>query len=160
MEMVGLAKVRKTAPRPHIETGAVAKPADAQTLQTVIALRYELMAQYGATLKTALSDEAKRLHASQPPASQMLISARKWLHLDSAKWTGEQRSKLPEICEASSHVELLVQMRQELASLWESANESREQLVIKLQQWCERAEASGVAALRDMSLRMRSYSAV
>jgi stearoyl-CoA desaturase (delta-9 desaturase) len=160
LEMMGLAKVRKTAPRPVIASGATAKPADAQTLQTVIALRYELMAQYATALKDACSTEAKRLQPSQESQSQLLINARKWLHLDSAKWTGEQRSSLPAICEASSNVELLVQMRQELSSLWESANESREQLVVKLQKWCERAEASGNSALRDISLRMRSYSAV
>jgi stearoyl-CoA desaturase (delta-9 desaturase) len=160
LEMLGLATVRKVAPRPKLETGAVAKPADLQTLQTVIALRYELMAQYGSTIRHACAEEAARLKKLQRPEFQLFKSARSWLHLDADKWTGEQRANLVTMCEASSRVEYLVQMRDELASLWESANESRDQLVEKLQKWCERAEASGVNALQEMSLRMRSYSAV
>ena len=37
---------------------------------------------------------------------------------------------------------------------------SREQLVAQLQQWCLRAEQSGVKALEDMSVRLRSYAGV
>ncbi|MGB7300201.1 MAG: fatty acid desaturase [Burkholderiaceae bacterium] len=160
MEMMGLASVRKTAPRPRLDSNATPKPADAQTLQTVIALRYELMAEYGSTIKNACAEEAARLKAIKHPEFALLKSARHWLHLDAGKWTGEHREHLATICEASSRVEFLVHMREELASLWESANESREQLVEKLQKWCERAEASGVNALQELSVRMRSYSAV
>lgn len=160
LEMMGLATVRKVAPRPKLQTGAVAKPADLETLQTVIALRYELMAQYGSTIRRACAEEAARLKELQRPEFHLFKSARNWLHLDAEKWTGEQRANLATMYEASSRVEYLVQMRDELASLWDSANESREQLVEKLQKWCERAEASGVNALQEMSVRMRSYSAV
>jgi stearoyl-CoA desaturase (delta-9 desaturase) len=33
---------------------------------------------------------------------------------------------------------------------------SREQLLADLQAWCRRAEASGIAALRDFSLMLRA----
>lgn len=160
LEMLRLATVRKVAPRPHIENDAVAKPADLQTLQTVIALRYELMAQYGRAIRRACNEEAARLKQLERPEFHLFQSARDWLHLDAAKWTREQRANLEAMCEASSRVEFMVHMREELASVWESANESREQLVEKLQKWCDRAEASGVKTLQELSLRMRSYSAV
>ncbi len=38
-------------------------------------------------------------------------------------------------------------MRQELAALWERSTESSEQLLARLQDWCHRAEASGIAPL-------------
>ncbi|MFP5406274.1 MAG: acyl-CoA desaturase, partial [Gammaproteobacteria bacterium] len=52
-----------------------------------------------------------------------------------------------------------VEMRRELAKVWERSNLSREQLVAHLQQWCHRAEASGIRSLQELSVRMRSYAA-
>ena len=49
-------------------------------------------------------------------------------------------------------------MRHELASMWERSNASKEQLVRQLQDWCGRAEASGLAPLVDFSQRLRSYA--
>ena len=49
-------------------------------------------------------------------------------------------------------------MRQELATLWERSNESREQLLVRLQDWCHRAEASDIVPLRNFSRKLRSYA--
>jgi stearoyl-CoA desaturase (delta-9 desaturase) len=53
----------------------------------------------------------------------------------------------------------LVAMREELRQLWTRTNVSAEQLVADLQAWCKRAEDSGVAALREFSLRLRAAHA-
>jgi stearoyl-CoA desaturase (delta-9 desaturase) len=53
----------------------------------------------------------------------------------------------------------MVTMREELRALWSSTNASREQLAIDLQAWCRRAEESGIAALRDFSIQLRSARA-
>jgi stearoyl-CoA desaturase (delta-9 desaturase) len=50
----------------------------------------------------------------------------------------------------------MVAMREELRQLWLSTSHTREQLIHELQAWCHRAEESGIAALRDFSLRLRS----
>lgn len=49
-------------------------------------------------------------------------------------------------------------MRGELARLWERSLATREQLLEKLQAWCERAEASGVAPLAAMSRSLRTFA--
>jgi stearoyl-CoA desaturase (Delta-9 desaturase) len=49
-------------------------------------------------------------------------------------------------------------MRRELVALWERSMASREQLVARLQDWCRRAEASGVLPLVAFSRRLRTYS--
>ena len=49
-------------------------------------------------------------------------------------------------------------MRDELAALWERSSASKEQLLRQLQDWCHRAETSGVAPLVDFSHRLRSYA--
>jgi stearoyl-CoA desaturase (delta-9 desaturase) len=59
---------------------------------------------------------------------------------------------------ADDALQTLTSMRAELASLWERSSLSVEQLVQQFEDWCRRAEASGVAALRELSLRARSYA--
>jgi stearoyl-CoA desaturase (delta-9 desaturase) len=49
-------------------------------------------------------------------------------------------------------------MRVELGLIWERSTVSREQLVHQLQDWCLRAEASGIQALHDFSRRLRTYA--
>ena len=49
-------------------------------------------------------------------------------------------------------------MRDELAALWERSSASKEQLLRQLQDWCQRAEASGIAPLVDFSHRLRCYA--
>jgi stearoyl-CoA desaturase (delta-9 desaturase) len=46
-------------------------------------------------------------------------------------------------------------MREELRQMWLNTSQSREQLVVDLAAWCARAEASGISALRDFSMRLR-----
>jgi stearoyl-CoA desaturase (delta-9 desaturase) len=49
-------------------------------------------------------------------------------------------------------------MRRELMALWERSTVSREQLVRRLQDWCQRAEASGIRPLVEFSKRLRRYA--
>jgi stearoyl-CoA desaturase (delta-9 desaturase) len=49
-------------------------------------------------------------------------------------------------------------MRAELAALWGRSMASRDQLLRKLQDWCRRAEASGIQPLVEFSQRLRSYA--
>ena len=156
MSMVGLATVRRVAPTPKF---AAAKPvADLDTLQAVIQNRYDVMAAFASSLRRACVEEARRLSSSNNPNGRLLVSARRWLAVDATKWTEQHRAKLGEIFAASDRVRKLVEMRAELSAVWERSNLSREQLLALLQQWCARAEASGVRALQDIALRMRCYA--
>jgi stearoyl-CoA desaturase (delta-9 desaturase) len=50
----------------------------------------------------------------------------------------------------------MVRMREELRQLWLNTHATQAQLALDLQAWCRRAEDSGVAALRDFSLQLRT----
>ena len=149
-----LATVRRLAPTPKF---AAAKPVvDHETLHSVIQHRYDVMAQFAVSLRRACAEEARRLSR---PQGRMLASARNWLAVEPAKWTADQRAKLGEVFAASEQVRKIVEMRNELSAIWDRSTLSREQLLALLQQWCHRAEASGVRALQDIALRMRCYAA-
>jgi stearoyl-CoA desaturase (delta-9 desaturase) len=50
----------------------------------------------------------------------------------------------------------MVVMREELRQMWLNRSHTREQLIADLQAWCQRAEASGIAALQEFSLKLRA----
>ena len=49
-------------------------------------------------------------------------------------------------------------MRQELAALWQRSSASKEQLVRQLEDWCARAEASGITRAAGIQRRLRCYA--
>jgi stearoyl-CoA desaturase (delta-9 desaturase) len=157
LQAFGLATVRKLAPVPRLT--APRPSVDLQTLQAVIVNRYDLMGAYGRSLAQACSEEINRLRTARPADAKAIRAARGWLLLDAAKWTEQHRAKLSEIFAASDRLKKLIEMRAELAATWERSNATPEKLVAHLQDWCARAEASGVRALQDLALRMRRYAA-
>jgi stearoyl-CoA desaturase (delta-9 desaturase) len=52
----------------------------------------------------------------------------------------------------------IVAMRAELSALWERSTESSEQLLAKLQDWCHRAEDSGIPPLVQFAHKLRRYA--
>jgi stearoyl-CoA desaturase (delta-9 desaturase) len=60
--------------------------------------------------------------------------------------------------EHSKTLKTMHEMRVELGAIWGRSHATRDQLLQQLQDWCARAEASGIASLREFSLRLRSYA--
>jgi stearoyl-CoA desaturase (delta-9 desaturase) len=160
MEMLGWAKVRKVPPQ--LRLGEVKPVADDKTLEAIIANRYEVMANYAAQLRGACAAELERLKAqgAQGTArfSQMRLATR-WLHRDTDKIPQGVQQQLEGAVDQSAVLAKLVAMREELRQLWTRTGVSAEQLVADLQAWCQKAEASGIASLREFSLQLRAARA-
>ena len=160
MEMVGLAKVKKTVPK--LELGGVRAVADGKTLDAIIANRYEVMARYAAELKRAAGSEVARLKAQGTADGARLRQmrlAQAWLHRDDDRIPHGVKPSLAAALGDSPKLAKLVAMREELRALWTRTNVSAEQLVADLQAWCRKAEESGIAALQDFSIRLRAAHA-
>ena len=160
MEMVGLAKVRKTPPR--LELGAVKPVADDKTLEAIIANRYEVMARYAAEMKRAVGSELERLRGEGAENTMRWANmnlAKAWLHRDDDKIPQGVKPQLQKALGDSPKLAQLVAMREELRQLWTRTNVSAEQLVVDLQTWCKKAEDSGIAALQDFSFKLRAARA-
>jgi len=160
LEMLGLAKVRKTAPQ--LKLGAIQPVADSKTLEALIAHRYEVMAGYAAGLKAACGREVERLKAAGTTSGAKLADmrlARRWLHRDEDKIPAGVKAQVAKVAEHHAELGKLVAMREELRSMWTRTNVSAEQLVADLQAWCHKAEQSGIVALQEFSLRLRAARA-
>ena len=156
LEMVGLAKVKKRAPEPKFAKGKV--EADFDTLQSVIANRYDVMAKYAKSVKHAWKEELEHLKDKAQLEARFLKSSRKLLQREPGKLEAPQQQQLVELFQHSKALETMHTMRVELGVIWERSHFTRDQLLHKLQDWCNRAEASGIKSLQDFSLRLRSYA--
>jgi stearoyl-CoA desaturase (delta-9 desaturase) len=155
MEMLGLATVKKLAPRPRF---AEPKPAaDLDTLHAVIANRYDVLSRYAKSIRRTYADEVERLKHWSPRDAEVLRSLKRVLLRGQAA-AGAEGTRLAEALKNSRALATVIAMRDELAALWERSSASKEQLLRQLQDWCHRAEASGIAPLVDFSQRLRSYA--
>lgn len=156
LEMLGLAQIKKIAPRPRFTQ---AKPvADFDTLQAVITYRYDVLAKYAKSLKNTYAEELRALRGFAPQDAKLLKGLRRWLNRDEKQLCGEERARLAEALAKCEKLSTVYTMRTELVALWERSNASREQLLKQLQDWCRRAEASGIRQLEEFSLRLRCYA--
>ena len=153
MQAVGLAKVKKTPPK--LAYGDIKPVADEKTLEALIANRYEIMAGYARGVQGALKHELEVLKARSADAA-VIKAANRWLHRDTDKVPATAVSHLAQARAVSPTLDKLVVMREELRQLWLNTSHSREQLLADLQAWCHRAEESGIAALRDFSMKLRA----
>jgi len=156
LSAVGLAKVRRVAPKLKLEAS---KPeADQATLQAVITHRYHVATTYARALKAACRLEVEALREKArglelPSAGRL----KRWITDPDALPEGE-RHRLAHLAEHSKTIAKIVAMRAELTALWSRSTETSEQLLARLQDWCRRAEASGIAPLAQFSLKLKRYA--
>jgi len=155
LEALGLAQVKKVAPTPRFTE---AKAVDSATLQAVITHRYDVLATYAKSLKRTYTEELGKLRRFAPHDAHVLQSLQRWLHRDEKSLCETERADLNKGLSKSRALHTVYSMRSELVSLWERSSASREQLVRQLQDWCHRAEASGIRHLEEFSRRLRCYA--
>src|ERR1700694_684806 len=155
LQALGLASVKKVAPKPRFASPKAA--ADLETLHAVISNRYDVLSRYAKSVRRTYVDEVERLKHWSPGDAEVLRSLRRAL-LRRQALAGAERARLAEALKKSRALATVVAMRHELAALWERSNASKEQLLRQLQDWCHRAETSGIAPLVDFSQRLRSYA--
>ena len=157
-----LATVRKVAPTLHVAPAAKPVP-DLATLQVVIANRYQVARDYARSLRETCAAELaqfrERAGRSEPSEIPSMRRLKRWLAGDRTTNLPEgERATLALALEKSKALQTVYTMRQELDALWARSTESREQLLARLQDWCRRAETSGIPPLAQFSLQLKRYA--
>ncbi|QWD65835.1 acyl-CoA desaturase [Polynucleobacter sp. MWH-Aus1W21] len=151
MSVLGLATVKKTPPKPVLSD---LRPADQNTLEAIIANRYEIMARYSKTLRSFFSNEVQHMQV----LAAHLDDARTWLAKDESRLTEQEKLKLEELMASNAQLRKMIEMRRELQAIWGRSSATKEQLLSQLHAWCQHAEESGLTSLREFSLRLRRYA--
>ena len=156
LSALGLADVRRVAPKLRLETSK--SEADHATLQAIITHRYHVATAYARSLKAACGAELEslreRARGVELPSPARL---KRWL-ADPDALPKPERERLASLAAHSRTIAMAVAMRAELSALWSRSTETSEQLLARLQDWCRRAEGSGIAPLAQFSLQLKRYA--
>lgn len=158
MEMSGLARVKKIAPQVRFDWAKT--KCDLDTLQAVITHRFDVMGKYGAILKKAYKEEMSKIHHAYHQHGHEPVTLeriRHWLHLDADDLQDQEKQALNNVLQHSTRLQTLYELKQELVAIWARSAATQEQLLKSLEDWCHRAEASGIQALQEFSHRLRCY---
>ena len=147
---LGLATVNRTAPR----TRFVAKDiVDVATVTALLRNRYHVLKLYGANvIGPVLRNEMRDKH----PRKQ-LRRLRKWLVREDLELNVAEREAVDEALSANHALRAVVDFKEQLKALMQPTVR-RNARVVRLQEWCANAEATGIGALREFAMRLRGYS--
>lgn len=153
-----LAKVLRVAPK--IRWAPTKTAPDLATLHAVITHRYAVATSYARSLKAACAAELVALREKAGEKSAHLPSVRRlkrWLSTEPEALAAADRARLAVTLEGSKTLQKIYAMRKDLSALWSRSTESSEQLLVRLQDWCHRAERSGIPPLANFSLQLKRY---
>lgn len=153
LETLGLAHVKKIAPKLVLDNSKTS--CDLATLQAVLTHRYEVIAKYATSLRQTCAGELKALKGAGIDMGKL----KRWLRIDKAALPAAELEQREAAIRQSKTLATVYTMRDELAQVWQRSAASKEQLVKQLEDWCHRAEASGIEALQQFSRQLRCYAA-
>jgi stearoyl-CoA desaturase (delta-9 desaturase) len=156
LRALGMARVKHLAPKAVM--AAPRATLDQAALSAVITHRYDVLTRYSEALEATFASELQSLRQRSPREAERLHKLRHWLFSEERVLLARERELLEEALAASPSLLKLLAMRRELKALWGRSLESSEQLVARLQDWCRRAEDSGIAPLAGFARQLRAYA--
>ncbi len=155
LSLLGLAQVKRVAPQRAVVL-ANKESVDLETVRAVVRNRMYVMASYARdVIGPVLRQQRRHCDAS---CKRALRRSRSLLIRDASLINGRARVRLDQILARFGELKVVYQYRQQLQSLWLARGTSQEMLRKALQEWCQQAEATGIAALQEFSRRLRGYS--
>lgn len=153
LETLGLARVKKLPPR-MVEVPDKGM-LDSDTLSAVLSNRFQVMGQYARTvLLQVYREEMTKLDSQK---CVLLRRAKALLGREESMLDAAARERLDTALEQSDKLALAYQYKQRLKAIWQERSASQERLVQQLREWCEEAEASGIAALEEFARRVPRF---
>ena len=151
METLRLASVKRSAPT--TEFLPAKKAVDTETVTAVIRNRFHVLKLYGAqVIRPVLKVELRGDHARK-----QLRRFRKWLTREDLTLNVQQRKTLDEALKESSTLKIVLEFKQRLKALMQPSVKDTDRLA-RLQEWCAKAEATGIEALTEFASQLRGYT--
>lgn len=158
MEVVGLAKVKRTAPRPSFATGK--DTIDLDTLQAVTANRFHVLKLYGRSVIAPVLHGQASTEEGVP--QQQLLRIRKLMIRDDEAVGSDPSARqwLEAALQRNHTLRTVYDFKEQLKALWgQQSGKTENDRLKRLQLWCAEAEASGIRVLRDFAQQLQRYTA-
>jgi stearoyl-CoA desaturase (delta-9 desaturase) len=147
---LGLAKVRKVAPRPV--TDVPREKVDLEHVKTIITTRMDVLRDYARTVTLpTLQAEARA------SAGRLSLRVKKLLIRHPSLLDDAARERLQQALAESAALRTVHEYRERLAVLWSGKIGNNDKLTDHLREWIRDAEASGIERLQQFARQLRAY---
>jgi fatty-acid desaturase len=153
-QLLGLAKPLYTGP--VVERVIGKKQIDMDTTWAVLNDRFEVMARYAEEVVGPLVEEEYR--RADKATRQMLKRAKSILCREETLIKEVERQRISRIVDNIPVLATIYEMRIELQAVWSKRGGNGDELLIAFKEWCSTAEATGIQALGDFVVELKSYS--
>ena len=154
LSSVGLAKVRKVAPKPHLEPSKTT--IDVDTIKALLTNRFQVMASYSKRVISPVVNAERSTAAAS--AKQLLRHAKTLLSKEKSLVDEKGQQRLNSLLESNASLNVVYQYREKLQAIWDRTTASQKELVEAIQEWCRQAEATGIDALKEFATHIRHYA--
>jgi stearoyl-CoA desaturase (delta-9 desaturase) len=154
LEILGLAKVRRTAPKTSFEVTERCV-VDVEMLKAVVANRFHVLKLYGSrVVGPVLRAQAEGLRGE---ASRRLRRVHKLIAAEGIGLDATGTERLREVLDSNHTLHTIYEFKQRLKALWNQHNKEQIEPLARLQAWCVDAEESGIAALQEFARQLHGY---
>jgi stearoyl-CoA desaturase (delta-9 desaturase) len=157
LEILGLAEVKKVAPRASFSRAA--SVIDVDTLRAVVTNRFHVLKLYG---RRVIAPVLHGLAEGEPsfPRRQIARVRRLMIREDAhLRDDPHARQWLETALQRNQSLETVYQFMKQLKLLSRQTTGKNESDLVRLQAWCAAAEASGIRVLREFALELQAYTA-
>lgn len=153
-----LAKVKKVAPR--LETTSVNELCDIETVKTLLSNRIQVMANFTTeVLRQVCYEEYSKLKITKSKEFKSLKKAHLLMRKEWASMDEGARIRLESILKNNKKLQYVYNMKLKLQEIVGANHQANYHSALHhLQDWCKKAEASGIASLEEFSLKLKRYS--
>lgn len=154
--MLGLAKVRRTAPIAHRVAGK--QVLDMDTAMAIMNNRFQIMAQYRRQVIKPLAREEK-LRVDQS-MRHLFRRAKRLLARETSLLAPKQQLRIQTLLAHSQSLRIIYEQRLALQQIWGRTSSNSHDMLQALKDWCRQAEETGIQALSEFAEHLRTYSLV
>ena len=150
----GLARPFSTGPMAQKAPGKTTL--DVDTLWAVLNDRFRLMAKYkNDVVRPLIEQECAKVDRA---TGRLLRAARKALCRHEGLVDESGQRSIDKAVQASHAIGTIYNLRLRLQAIWTERGANAEEMLQALTQWCRDAEETGIQALRDFVLELKSYT--
>lgn len=150
--ILGLAKIRRVAPRPHFDVDKTVM--DMETVKAIISSRLHVMESYARGVVKPV--HIRELKAAPQHRRTLREAGRDLIKVDHLLDDAGRR-RVSAALASSESLKIVYELQNQLQAIWHKAGASQEALLLALQDWCRRAEATGIECLQEFAVRLQGY---
>ncbi len=154
LQILGFAQIKKIAPELVIDQEKL--EIDLDTVSAVITNRLHILSRYAKNVVARVyRDEKVKANVT---SKRLLRRGRRFIIRAEACMDAKAQHNLNELLKHNQTMEVVYEYKQRLQALWTEKSATQENLMQALQEWCQQAEETGIEALQEFAMSIRTYT--